>query len=158
VDNLTGGETGGQRGERATGTPNTVYDLSSVLFHALEGGASYDQYIQDAEEAGDQELVVFFRLLREQDSDRAYAVRMLLHERAPEEARFTPSRTGEGPAPEGRETSRAAEREHEEQGILERSREEARPREEGQKERGLLDRIKETLAGPEDQRREEPRR
>ena len=27
------------RGERATGTPNTVYDLSSVLFHALEGGA-----------------------------------------------------------------------------------------------------------------------
>ena len=37
------------RGERATGTPNTIYDLSSVLFHALEGGASYDTYIEDAE-------------------------------------------------------------------------------------------------------------
>ena len=35
-------------GERATGTANTIYDLSSVLFHALEGAASYDQYIRDA--------------------------------------------------------------------------------------------------------------
>jgi hypothetical protein len=29
------------RGERATGTPNIIYDLSSVLYHALKGGASY---------------------------------------------------------------------------------------------------------------------
>ncbi|QYJ16904.1 hypothetical protein Rxycam_02740 [Rubrobacter xylanophilus DSM 9941] len=28
--------------ERATGTPNTVYDLTSVLYHALEGGATYE--------------------------------------------------------------------------------------------------------------------
>ena len=48
-------------GERATGTPNTIYDLSSVLFHALEGGASYDTYIEDAEREGDQELAEFFR-------------------------------------------------------------------------------------------------
>jgi hypothetical protein len=41
------------KGERATGTPNTIYDLSSVLFHALEGGASYDTYIEDAEREGD---------------------------------------------------------------------------------------------------------
>ncbi len=26
-------------GERATGAPNTIYDLSSVLSHAPEGGA-----------------------------------------------------------------------------------------------------------------------
>src|SRR5215211_4478317 len=45
MDDLTGGGSG----ERATGTPNTIYDLSSVLFHALEGGASYDTYIEDAE-------------------------------------------------------------------------------------------------------------
>ena len=38
-------ETGGGRGKRATGTANTIYDLSSVLFHALEGGASYDTFI-----------------------------------------------------------------------------------------------------------------
>ena len=158
VDNLRGGQTAGGGGERATGTPNTVYDLSSVLYHALQAGASYDQYIQDAEEAGDRELVVFFRLLREQDQDRAHAVRMLLQERAPEPAAVTSGRTEEGPPPERREASyRSAEREREEEGVLDRSREEAR-REEGEGgEKGLLDRIKEALAGPEDQRREEPR-
>ena len=48
MDDLTGGGSS----ERATGTPNTIYDLSSVLFHALEGGASYDTYVEDAEREG----------------------------------------------------------------------------------------------------------
>src|SRR3954466_4436737 len=68
-------------GERATGTPNTIYDLSSVLFHALEGGASYDQFIQDAEREGDQELVEFFQLVRDEDSNRADRAQELLAER-----------------------------------------------------------------------------
>jgi hypothetical protein len=67
VDNITGGGSG----ERATGTPNTIYDLSSVLFHALEGGASYDTYIEDAEREGDGELADFFRRVRDEDSMRA---------------------------------------------------------------------------------------
>ena len=71
------------RGERATGTPNTIYDLSSVLFHALEGGASYDQYIQDAEEAGDEELATFFIQVRDEDSMRADEAQRLLAERTP---------------------------------------------------------------------------
>src|SRR5919205_1513959 len=79
--------TGGDRGERATGTPNEIYDLSSVLFHALEGGASYDQYIHDAEEAGDQELVEFFRRVRDEDSMRADEAQRLLAERTPVGAR-----------------------------------------------------------------------
>jgi hypothetical protein len=66
------------RGERATGTPNTIYDLSSVLFHALEGGASYDTYIEDAEREGDEELTEFFRRVREEDRDRASEARMLI--------------------------------------------------------------------------------
>jgi hypothetical protein len=74
-------------GERATGTPNTIYDLSSVLFHALEGGASYDQYIRDAEEAGDEELVDFFTRVRDEDSMRADEARRLLAERTPTTAR-----------------------------------------------------------------------
>jgi hypothetical protein len=68
-------------GERATGTPNTIYDLSSVLFHALEGGASYDTYIEDAEREGDEELTEFFRRVREEDRDRAAEARLLLAER-----------------------------------------------------------------------------
>src|SRR5215216_4106107 len=55
MDNVIGDGSG----ERATGTANTIYDLSSVLFHALEGGASYDTYIDDAEREGDEELAEF---------------------------------------------------------------------------------------------------
>jgi hypothetical protein len=71
------------RGERATGMPNTIYDLSSVLFHALEGGASYDQFIRDAEEAGDEELATFFIQVRDEDSMRAEEAQRLLAERTP---------------------------------------------------------------------------
>src|SRR5215203_1590081 len=78
MDDLTGG---GGSSERATGTPNTIYDLSSVLFHALEGGASYDTYIEDAEREGDQELVEFFRQVRDEDSNRADRAQQLLAER-----------------------------------------------------------------------------
>jgi len=85
---------GGQTGERATGTPNTIYDLSSVLFHALEGGASYDTYIEDAEREGDQELLDFFRLVRDEDSMRADEAQRLLSERSP--TTTTTSVTGGG--------------------------------------------------------------
>src|SRR5829696_7748364 len=78
MDDLTAGGSG----ERATGTPNTIYDLSSVLFHALEGGASYDTYIEDAEREGDEELVDFFTRVRDEDSMRADEAQRLLAERS----------------------------------------------------------------------------
>ncbi len=78
------------RGERATGTPNTIYDLSTVLFHALEGGASYDTYIEDAEQEGDQELADFFRRVRDEDSMRADEAQRLLAERTPTAAPTAP--------------------------------------------------------------------
>ncbi len=55
MDDLTGGGSS----ERATGTPNTIYDLSSVLFHALEGGASYDTYIEDPSAKATRSLSTF---------------------------------------------------------------------------------------------------
>jgi hypothetical protein len=82
VDNIVGGGAGGARGERATGTPNTIYNLSSVLFHALEGGASYDTYIEDAEREGDEELAEFFRRVRDEDSMRADEAQMLIAARS----------------------------------------------------------------------------
>ncbi len=82
MDDIADGGTGGARGERATGTPNTIYDLSSVLFHALEGSASYDTYIEDAEREGDQELAEFFRRVRDEDSMRAGEAQMLLAARS----------------------------------------------------------------------------
>jgi hypothetical protein len=80
-DDVIGGVAGGGSSERATGTSNTIYDLSSVLFHALEGGASYDQYVQDAEDADDQELADFFVQVRDEDSMRADEAQRLLAER-----------------------------------------------------------------------------
>ena len=90
MDDLTGG---GNGGERATGTPNTIYDLSSVLFHALQGGTSYDTYIEDAEREGDGELADFFRRVRDEDSMRADEAQRLLAERSPT---TTTSATGGG--------------------------------------------------------------
>ncbi len=80
-DDVIGGVAGGESGERATGTPNIIYNLSSVLFHALQGGASYDTYVEDAEREGDEELAEFFRRVREEDRDRASEAQLLLAER-----------------------------------------------------------------------------
>ena len=101
MDDLTGSGSG----ERATGTPNTIYDLSSVLFHALEGGASYDTYIEDAEREGDEELTEFFHRVRDEDSMRADEARRLLAERTPTGMEGTTSPTMGGA--EGTATSMA---------------------------------------------------
>jgi hypothetical protein len=68
-------------GESATGISNATYDLVSVLYHALEGGATYDKYIRDAEQEGDQELVQFFRRVQQDDAQRAQQAKSLLDNR-----------------------------------------------------------------------------
>ena len=68
-------------GESATGISNARYNLVSALYHALEGGATYDQYIQDAENEGDQELADFFRQVQQEDSNRAQRAKSLLDSR-----------------------------------------------------------------------------
>ena len=68
-------------GRSATGISNATYDLVSVLYHALEGGATYDKYIQDAEQEGDQELAQFFRQVQQEDAQRAQQAKSLLGNR-----------------------------------------------------------------------------
>ncbi len=68
-------------GESATGISNARYNLVSVLYHALEGGATYDKYIEDAENEGDQELVDFFRQVQQEDAQRAQQAKSLLDHR-----------------------------------------------------------------------------
>jgi hypothetical protein len=48
-------------GEQATGAKDTTYALVSVLYHALQGAETSVTYLQDAEAAGDQELMQFLR-------------------------------------------------------------------------------------------------
>lgn len=47
--------------KQSTGTRDETYNLVSVLYHALQGTQTAMQYVQDAEQEGDQELVQFFR-------------------------------------------------------------------------------------------------
>jgi hypothetical protein len=172
VDNLTGGGTGGESGERATGTPNTIYDLSRVLFHALEGGASYDIYIEDAEREGDQELADFFRVVRDEDSARADEAQVLLAERTPTAERTggmttsatvgtepsgVPPRSEEGPLGRADPLGREDPLPREERASLGRGdppREVRSEETEREEDKGLLDRAKEALTGEDEPRRE----
>ena len=40
---------------------NATYDLISVMYHALQGCEQYEQYAQDAQQIGQQEIAQFFR-------------------------------------------------------------------------------------------------
>lgn len=50
----------------STGVQDPHYNLISVLYHALQGADTLDQYIRDAEGSGDSELVQYFRETQEQ--------------------------------------------------------------------------------------------
>src|SRR3954463_3422129 len=132
------------KGERAMGTPNTIYDLSSVLYHALKGGAVYDQYIQDAEAAGDWELVDFFGRVQDEDSIRGHEAQLLLAERTPTVARTETMAPGVGtsptlrPGPEDPSSPR----------------QEGTRRPEQEEDRRLLDKAIDKLTGEEEPRRE----
>jgi rubrerythrin len=61
-----------------TGTQAVAFHLVSILRHALQGAEIYDQYIEDAEQQGDQELAQFFREVKDQNRQRAERAKQLL--------------------------------------------------------------------------------
>lgn len=67
-----------EAGEQVTGTKDENYDVISVLYHCLQGASEVGQYIQDAEQNGDQELVDFFRDYQESQRDLAERAKNLL--------------------------------------------------------------------------------
>jgi rubrerythrin len=66
---------------QATGIKDESYNLISILYHALQGAETYNQYIADAEQAGDNELARFFRDVQEQEKQRAEQAKKLLAQR-----------------------------------------------------------------------------
>ena len=56
-----GSTTGGMQAVSGGQIPDTTYNLISVLYHTLQGCQAYEQYAQDAEQAGQQEIAEFFR-------------------------------------------------------------------------------------------------
>jgi DNA-binding ferritin-like protein len=73
--------TGRTMGQSATGTPNHIYDLTSVAYHSLESGWTCQQYIQDAQQAGENDLVQFFQQCQQADRQRAQQAQQLLQQR-----------------------------------------------------------------------------
>jgi hypothetical protein len=67
--------------EQATGTRDTTYALVSVLYHALQGAETLARYLQDAEAAGDQELVQFLRDAQAWQRHLAAQAQAVLHQR-----------------------------------------------------------------------------
>jgi hypothetical protein len=66
-----------------TGTAETDenYDLVSVLYHCLKAADACTQYVADAEDAGDDELVEFFDNARQLQNRLASQARELLAQR-----------------------------------------------------------------------------
>ena len=61
-----------------TTTSDVYYDLVSVLYHALQSAQTSAAYIQDAEQAGQQQVVMFFRQLQQDANSQAEQARRLL--------------------------------------------------------------------------------
>ena len=68
-----------------TGTGDVTYNLVSILYHALQGSETYEMYIADAEEGGDQDLAQFFRDVKDENSRRAERAKQLLSKRLGQE-------------------------------------------------------------------------
>jgi maltooligosyltrehalose synthase len=74
----SGTQAGMGRGGRR-GTPDdATYDLISVMYHTLQGCETYEQYAQDAEQAGQQEIAQFFREVQQQNERLAQRGQQLL--------------------------------------------------------------------------------
>ena len=64
--------------QQTTGTSDPTYDLVSVLYHALHGVETYEQYVPDAEEQGDRELADFLREVQDRNREIADRAKELL--------------------------------------------------------------------------------
>jgi phosphoinositide-specific phospholipase C-like protein len=67
--------------EYTTGTEEEQFNLLSVLYHTLQGAGTYEQYIHEAQQASDQELVQFLREVQAEDRRRAERAKELLRQR-----------------------------------------------------------------------------
>ena len=79
----TAGQTGmtGATGQTGTGASNIVYDIVSSLYHELETASTTQQYIRDAQQAGDNELVQFFQKVLQDHQQCAQQAQQLLTQR-----------------------------------------------------------------------------
>ncbi len=79
----TAGQPGmtGATGQTSTGAPNLVYDIVSIMYHELESASTLQQYIRDAQQAGDNELLNFFQQTLQEHRQCAQQAQQLLAQR-----------------------------------------------------------------------------
>ncbi|RKH63074.1 hypothetical protein D7X55_22290 [Corallococcus sp. AB049A] len=65
-------------GQEVTGTRDEHHDLISTLYHLLKGASVSEQYLRDAEAAGDQELAQLFRDWQDEQRNLAERAKNLL--------------------------------------------------------------------------------
>lgn len=61
-----------------TGTDDVSYNLVSVLYHTLQEAETLEKYIKDAEASGDQDVISFFREIKESNRTRSERAKQLL--------------------------------------------------------------------------------
>jgi hypothetical protein len=90
-------------GQPTTGTRDEHYNLISVLYHALNGADTCDRYALDAETAGDERLVAFFRetqVMQSQIAERAKGLLGILEPPPEFDASPATDNTASGSTPE----------------------------------------------------------
>jgi rubrerythrin len=61
-----------------TGFTDIAFDLVSIQYHSLKAGHDYGQYVRDAQNAGQDEVLAFVQEVQEQDKQRAQRASELL--------------------------------------------------------------------------------
>lgn len=64
-----------------TGTKDKHYNLISVVYHLLQGAETYQMYIEDAQQEGDQEVVQYFQEVQAHNRRLAQRGKALLLDR-----------------------------------------------------------------------------
>jgi len=77
---------GGRVPETGTAETDENYDLVSVLYHCLKAADACTQYVADAEDAGDDELIDFFESARQVHNRLAAEARAILARRISDSA------------------------------------------------------------------------
>lgn len=67
-------------GTGSTGTPDVTYNLVSIIYHALQGAETYEQFISDAKSAGNKDLAKFFQDVKRENQKRAERALQLLNQ------------------------------------------------------------------------------
>ena len=70
-----------KQAEQVTGVSNVAYNVMGVLYNTLEGISAMEDYKEDAQEAGDQEVYDVFEQIQQRLQGDVERLRQLLSQR-----------------------------------------------------------------------------